>query len=260
MSLDTNLEEYLAEIRKEVCSRCVERPEAGPPCSPLGKVCGVEQHLPELVSAVRDVHSDWMGPYLDGTRQNVCRDCSYQHHDCCPCPMDSLALLVVSAVEAVDERHALRQHESDLIENIPPAGDDATESVSRAYEAAVGRWTGCDWPTGFAGVHLNGVSASEAETLAGEHRIGKGRRLGSGSSLAARRRTAGPTGRARSLPGGRRGQRRRVEVGDQSCTQSVGPGIPYGSSTTARLDNVGAISPSSPGGGKRAWSAPVLGR
>jgi hypothetical protein len=82
--------------------------------------------------------------------------------------MDSLALLVVSAVEAVDERHALRQHESDLIENIPPAGDDATESVSRAYEAAVGRWTGCDWPTGFAGVHLNGVSASEAETLAVE--------------------------------------------------------------------------------------------
>ena len=37
--------EYLAEIRKQVCSRCVERPPGGPPCAPLGKQCGVEMHL-----------------------------------------------------------------------------------------------------------------------------------------------------------------------------------------------------------------------
>src|SRR5262249_47776782 len=46
------LAEYLNEIRREVCSRCVERPPGGPPCAPLGKQCGIEMHLPELIDAV----------------------------------------------------------------------------------------------------------------------------------------------------------------------------------------------------------------
>src|SRR5262245_49533608 len=104
MIANPELNEYLEEIRKEVCSRCVERPPGGPPCAPLGKVCGVELHLPALVDAVRSVHSGWMGPYLDSTHEKVCRGCPYLHADCCPCPMDSLALLVAEAVEAVDER------------------------------------------------------------------------------------------------------------------------------------------------------------
>lgn len=104
MIAEADLQEYLEEIRHEVCSRCVERPPGGPPCAPLGKVCGVELHLPELVEAVREVHSEWMTPYLDSTRQKVCRSCAYLHHDCCPCPMDSLAVLVVQAIEIVDER------------------------------------------------------------------------------------------------------------------------------------------------------------
>jgi hypothetical protein len=80
--------------------------------------------------------------------------------------MDSLSLLVVEAIEAVDERRGRQRRGSELIENLPPADEDATEAVFRAYEQAVRRWTGCDWPTGFAGLDLNGVSASEAETLA----------------------------------------------------------------------------------------------
>src|SRR5262245_33269717 len=100
MDVRTDLQEYLDEIRQEVCSRCVERPEGGPPCGPLGKVCGVELHLPQLVAAVREVHSDWMGPYLYNTHQKVCQGCPHLHRDCCPCPMDTLALLVAQAVEA----------------------------------------------------------------------------------------------------------------------------------------------------------------
>jgi hypothetical protein len=168
MTPEANVQEYMDEIRKEVCSRCVERPPGGPPCTPLGKVCGVELHLPQLVEAVREVHSDWMGPYLDSTRQNVCQGCPHLHRDCCPCPMDTLSLLVVEAVETVDERRGRRRRGSALIENLPPAKEAATEQVFRAYKDAVGTWTGCDWPTGFAGLDLNGVSAAEAESLAVE--------------------------------------------------------------------------------------------
>jgi hypothetical protein len=112
---EAELVEYLDEIRQEVCGRCVERPEGGPPCAPLGKVCGVELHLLQLVEAVREVHSDHMGPYLDSTRRKVCQCCPYLHESCCACPMDSLALLVVEAIEAVDARHR-RRHPMSLIE------------------------------------------------------------------------------------------------------------------------------------------------
>ncbi len=168
MKTEVDLQEYLEEIRQEVCSRCVERPEGGPLCTPLGKVCGVELHLPELVAAVREVHSDWMAPYLDSTREKVCQSCPYLHHDCCPCPMDSLALLVVQAIEAVDERRKRRQRGLALIEGLPPAEEPGIEDIQRIYQEAVGTWVGCDWPTMFgpAGLDLKGVWAAEAETLA----------------------------------------------------------------------------------------------
>lgn len=104
------LQEYLDEIRQDVCSRCVERPEGGPPCAPLGKPCGIELHLPQLIEAVHRVHSDWIGPYLEYNHQAICPHCpargdSYN----CPCPMESLIALIVPAVEAVDERRRLRE-------------------------------------------------------------------------------------------------------------------------------------------------------
>jgi hypothetical protein len=46
MLAEVEMQEYLAEIRQEVCSRCVERLPASPPCGPLREPCGVELHLP----------------------------------------------------------------------------------------------------------------------------------------------------------------------------------------------------------------------
>lgn len=46
-------EEYLAEIRAEVCNCCIEKPPGGPPCLPLGKRCGIERHLPQIVELAR---------------------------------------------------------------------------------------------------------------------------------------------------------------------------------------------------------------
>jgi len=100
-------DEYLQEIREQVCSRCVERPPGGPPCAPLGKQCGVEMHLPQLVEAIHERRSASIAPYLAHNREAICEHCVLHHSHLCPCPMDYLAVLVVEAVEAVDERHRM---------------------------------------------------------------------------------------------------------------------------------------------------------
>ena len=104
MVTETELTEYMDEIREQVCSRCVERPPNGPPCSPLGKQCGIEMHLPLIVNAIRDVRSDSIVPYLEHNRNHICETCIFHHSSICPCPMDYLAVLLVQAVETVDKR------------------------------------------------------------------------------------------------------------------------------------------------------------
>jgi hypothetical protein len=105
MVTETALAEYLDEIRKQVCSRCIERPPEGPPCAPQGKQCGIEMHLPELIDAVHEVRSDLIDKYLDNNRQRICEKCPLLHSSVCPCPMDYLAVLLVQAIEDVDRRH-----------------------------------------------------------------------------------------------------------------------------------------------------------
>jgi hypothetical protein len=157
------LDEYLAEIREQVCSRCVERPPGGPPCEPLGKVCGVEMHLPALIGAIHDINSPWIQRYREHNREIICEKCAFYHASVCPCPMDGLIFLVVKAVDTVDERHpeAAVQAGEGVLKALPPD----VEEIVRLYEQTTGRWTGCDWPTSFGKgrLDLNGVTAAEAE-------------------------------------------------------------------------------------------------
>jgi hypothetical protein len=154
MVTTAELQEYLDEIRQQVCTRCVERPAGGPPCAPLGKVCGVEMHLPQLVEAIRSVHSPMLEPYIENDRRVICSRCSYLERSICPCPMDYLGGLIVKAVEEVDRRQ--RERAAQL------------EMVHRAYEEATEQWAGCDWPTVFgkSGLDLNGLAPEEAEAMA----------------------------------------------------------------------------------------------
>jgi hypothetical protein len=100
-----DLVEYLEAIRDQVCSKCVERPPGGPPCFPLGKMCGIEMHFPELIKAIHQVKSNSIGPYLDHNRHTICEHCSRRPTSDCPCAMDYLAVLLVQAVESVDARY-----------------------------------------------------------------------------------------------------------------------------------------------------------
>src|SRR5262249_30792455 len=85
--------DYLGVIREKVCSHCVERPAGGPPCGPLGKPCGIELHLPQLIDAIHEVHSRRIDPYLEHNQEKICAHCALLRTSCCPCPMESLAVL-----------------------------------------------------------------------------------------------------------------------------------------------------------------------
>ena len=172
MRSDAELAEYLSEIRKGVCSRCVERPAGGPPCGPLGKWCGVEQNLSELIDAVQDAHGFWMEPYCESTERRVCEHCPARDGDSCPCPMEQLLVLVVQAVEAVDGRRRERVEGLRRATALPGREKADVRAIARAYEEAAGTWTGCDWPTryGKAGLDLDGWTAAEAEACAVQHK------------------------------------------------------------------------------------------
>ena len=108
MLTEAEIQEYLDEIRKQVCSRCVERPPGGPPCAPLGKECGIETHLSQLIDSIHEVNSDYISRYLAHNREKICQDCALLNTDVCPCPLHYLAVLIVEAVETVDERRRER--------------------------------------------------------------------------------------------------------------------------------------------------------
>jgi hypothetical protein len=102
--MSPELTEYLAEIREQVCSRCIDRPPGGPPCAPLGKRCGLEINLPWLVYAVHHRPSTSMDSYIQSFREDVCTDCAFRATGSCPCPISYLLPLAVAAIESVDER------------------------------------------------------------------------------------------------------------------------------------------------------------
>jgi hypothetical protein len=130
----------------------------------------VELHLEKLIEAVHEVQSDLIAPYLDNNRKKICEGCPFLHSDFCPCPMDTLAMLVVSAVEAVDQRRHRREQGRLLVAGLPGHDRPDLQEVTRTYEEATGRWTGCDWPTAFGQGRLNlqGWTAAEATTRAVE--------------------------------------------------------------------------------------------
>ena len=108
MSTTENYEEHVAVLRAEVCSRCIERQPGAPPCGPLGKGCGIEQHVPELVDMCRQTDSSQMVTYLNHLHEQICPTCASKDQPSCPCPLDYLLQLAVESIEKVELRRAAR--------------------------------------------------------------------------------------------------------------------------------------------------------
>ena len=106
MNASDELDEYRAELRSAVCSRCIERLPNAPPCGPVGKGCGIERHLAGLVEICRTTDSALIDPYIDRLHETICPACEYRDTSACPCPLDYLLQLAVEAVEKVERRRA----------------------------------------------------------------------------------------------------------------------------------------------------------
>lgn len=109
MNPSDEYEEYLAELRAQVCSRCVARLPGAPPCSPQGRICGIEQHLPEIVAICRTTDSVLIDPYIEKLHDLICANCDNKDQEGCPCPLDYLLQLTIEAVESVERRRASRR-------------------------------------------------------------------------------------------------------------------------------------------------------
>jgi hypothetical protein len=108
MYTQTELDEYMAEIRDQVCVHCIDRPLGGPPCAPLGKQCGIECNLPGLIDVVRGVHAEAIDSYIDHFHDDVCTRCPNRLSSQCPCPLEYLLTLAVQAIETVQLQKANR--------------------------------------------------------------------------------------------------------------------------------------------------------
>lgn len=112
MSIPIEFEEHVAELRSDVCSRCIERRADCPPCSPHGKGCGIEEHIPQLVELCRSTDSRLMDPYIEKLHEAICPSCELRDSPDCPCPLDYLLQLAVEAVERVERRRTDRNPSS----------------------------------------------------------------------------------------------------------------------------------------------------
>jgi hypothetical protein len=107
MATAVDLDEYLEELRDQVCERCICRLPGTPPCGEAGVGCGIEQHLEQLINICRSVDSPLIDPYIERLRDDICADCEFQDEPVCPCPLKYLLPLAVSAVETVEERRRI---------------------------------------------------------------------------------------------------------------------------------------------------------
>jgi hypothetical protein len=135
--------EYLAEVRREVCSRCPERQTGGPPFTPRCRRCGIELQLHAVVESIHDAGEAVTehGPPPD--RHLVCARCVCLDGRNCPCPAGSLTARVVRAVKAVDERREQRECLRRRLGR-PLPGRLPVREIIRAYEAATGTGVYCD--------------------------------------------------------------------------------------------------------------------
>jgi hypothetical protein len=127
-------------------------------------------HLPELIDSIHAVHSHRLAPYLAHNRMEICSRCALLHSSICPCPMDYLALLVVEAVEAMDERRGRREKGLQFLASLPETNKAGITEICQAYKQGAGTWVGCDWSTRFGTTQLdlNGWTHTEAEARAVE--------------------------------------------------------------------------------------------
>jgi hypothetical protein len=103
---------YWEAIRRKVCAVCLDVGDDGSCRLSGGRVCGVEEHLPRLVSTLRGVRSNRLDEYVAAVEAEVCVHCRQDEDRHCAlragaeCALYAYLPLVLEAIEEVDARTA----------------------------------------------------------------------------------------------------------------------------------------------------------
>ena len=100
---------YREAIRRRVCAVCLDSADDGS-CRLSGRrTCAIDEHLPRVVEAIRDVREQRDDSYASAVESRVCRQCvALDAHGACVlreggrCALDVYLPLVVEAIEDVD--------------------------------------------------------------------------------------------------------------------------------------------------------------
>jgi hypothetical protein len=103
---------YREAIRRRVCAVCLDSADDGS-CRLSGRrTCAIDEHLPRVLEAIRDVQERRCDSYASAVEARVCRHCAaWDARGGCAlrqtgrCALDVFLPLVVGAIEEVDRRN-----------------------------------------------------------------------------------------------------------------------------------------------------------
>jgi len=106
---DDRFQPYREAIRRRVCAVCLDSADDGS-CRLSGlRTCAIDEHLPQVLEAIRDVRDRRDDTYAAAIEARVCRHCTDRdNHGVCTlrqggrCALVVYLPLVVEAIEDVD--------------------------------------------------------------------------------------------------------------------------------------------------------------
>ncbi len=99
-------------VLARICACCVECRDDGSCGLDPSRECSIKIHLPQILQSVQGVTSDRIEDYVEHIREDVCAVCEDRNpdgscdvRDRIDCPLDRYLLLVVEAIEEVQQFH-----------------------------------------------------------------------------------------------------------------------------------------------------------
>lgn len=98
------MEKYIALIRENICSICVDSDESGGCLLSEKEICAIEQFLPEIISTIHNTKSENMEDHIAALRNSVCQKCRTSTGEYCylredaNCALDRYYPLIVELV------------------------------------------------------------------------------------------------------------------------------------------------------------------
>lgn len=103
------MKNYLAAIRNNVCSICVDSNDKGRCTLTEQEICALDKYLPDIVEIVHSIDSENINDYVKALRENICSECRTQDdsgycylREDVNCSLDRYFPLIVETIQKAD--------------------------------------------------------------------------------------------------------------------------------------------------------------